>query len=536
MSDNRREKIPFYPYVFLILAFAMLLAAGGFYINYPEQLNAVYCLLGTCLVFAIAAIIGRPSIIKELFFNKKTVLWVNDIILVLLVIGIGVLLSHIAFRHNFRFDLTKNKNYSLSELTIKTIRELDKKVTIYGFFSKGSLIDVYMTDLFNEYKRHNEKLSWMIVDPQIDPVTTKRLNVTAMNTIVVECEANRQNILPSDLFIRSAEPTANELNTTPLFTGEQVITSAINNVIHGDKTVICVITGHEEPSIYKYGQSDIGGLNQLLTSENLEVVEKSLLNDDIDPRANVVLVISPKIDYMPPEIEKLKRYVENKKGNIIFAFDPSPNLKNLNDFVFKEYAVSTNYDIVVDPRGISQKYWTLCPVLTKHDISAPLINKNLIGLMFHCCSLTKEARPDVNHTVLMKSIDYSWAKRGLESAKYIDVQLNKSVDAMGPFDLAVIAQKTNTASGSKAIIIGDADFITNGMISYSGNRDLIINAINWLAGNHKLLSIRPRTLEIPRIMFSGNDSSKIFTLCVIAVPLFIILIGGMVFLYRRRVR
>jgi len=320
MSDKRREKIPFYPYVFLILSFALLLTAGGFYINYPEQLNAVYCLLGICLIFGISAIICRPSIFKEIFLNKKTVLWVNDIILVLLVVGIGVLLSHIAFRRNYRFDFTKNKNYSLSDLTVKTVRELDKKVTVYGFFSKGSLIEVYMTDLFNEYKRHSEKLEWVIVDPQRDPITTKRLNVTAMNTIVVECESNRQNVLPSDLFINSTDPTNNEKRSTPLFTGEQAITSAIHNVIHGEKTVICVITGHEEPSIYKYGQSDIGGLNQLLTSENLEVVEKSLVNDEIDPRANVVLVMTPKIDYSPSEIEKLKRYVESKKRKYDFCF------------------------------------------------------------------------------------------------------------------------------------------------------------------------------------------------------------------------
>ena len=535
MSDKRKEKIPFYPYVLLILSFALLLTACGFYINYPEQLNAVYYILGICLIFAVSAFVSRPSIFKEIFLNKKTVLWVNDIVLVLLVIGIGVLLSHIAFRRNYRFDYTKNKNYSLSELTIKTIRELDKKVTIYGFFSKGSLIDLYMTDLFKEYKRHSEKLEWAIIDPQRDPVTTSRLKVTDMNSIVVECEANRQNVLPSDLF-RNPELSEQQMNTTPLFTGEQAITSAINNVIHGDKTVVCFITGHEEPSIYKFGQSDIGGLNQLLTSENLEVVEKNLLKEDIDPRANVVVVMSPKKDYMEPELEKLKRYVENKKGNMIFAFDPNPNIKNLNDFVFKEYAVSTNYDIVVDPRGVSQQYWTVIPELSKHDINKPLLNKNLIGIMFHCCSLTKEARPDINHTVLMKTVDFSWAKRGLEKANNIDVKLDKSTDVMGPFDLAVISQKTNTASGSKAIIVGDADFITNGLISYSGNRDLIINSINWLAGNHKLLAIRPRTLEIPRIIFDKNDSSKIFTLCVFGVPLFIIMIGGIVFFYRRRVK
>ena len=36
-------------------------------------------------VFAIIALVSRPCIFKEVFFNKKTVLWVNDIILILLV-------------------------------------------------------------------------------------------------------------------------------------------------------------------------------------------------------------------------------------------------------------------------------------------------------------------------------------------------------------------------------------------------------------------------------------------------------------------
>ncbi len=535
MSDKRREIIPFYPYVFLILSLVMLLVAGGYYINYPEQIKAVYYILGTGFVFAIIAFCSRPPIFKEVFFNKKTVLWVNDIILVLLVIGIGVLLSHIAFRRNYRFDTTKNKTFSLSDLTIKTVRGLDKNVTIYGFFTKNSIVENYMTDLFKEYKRHSEKLNWTIVDPQRDPVTTRRLMVTALNTVVVECESNRQNILAEDLFMQSMDPTKGTMNSAPKFTGEQAITSAINNVINSNKTVVCFISGHEEPSINRYGQYDVGGLNQLLTSENIEVIDQSLLTGDIDERTNVVLVVSPKKDYMPVELDKLKNYIEKKKGNIIFAFDPNPSLKSLTSFVFKEYAVMPNYDIVVDPRGISQKYWTVSPDLMFHEITRPLQEKKLIGLLFHCCSLTKENRADVNHTVLMKTINYSWAKRGLEKAKYIDVQMDKSNDVMGPFDLGIIAKRTDTASGSTAIIFGDADFICNESIGYSGNRDLIINSINWLAGNNKLLAILPRTLEIPRITFSGNDSSKIFTLCVIGVPLLIIIMGGIVYLYRRRV-
>ena len=107
---------------------------------------------------------------------------------------------------------------------------------------------------------------------------------------------------------------------------------------------------------------------------------------------------------------------------------------------------------------------------------------------------------------------------------------------MGPLDIGIIAEKTSVASGSKALILGDSDFMGNTYISASGNRDLIINSINWLAGNTKMISIRPRIMEMPRIQFEAEDSNKIFTVCVFGVPFLIVFLGIAVFLYRRRVR
>lgn len=534
MSDKRRIKIPFYPYVLLLISLTFLVTSGVYFLNFPSQTNVIYTILGIGVGLGIIAFICRPCMFKELLGTRKTALWLNDIILVLIIIAIGVLLSHIAFRRNFRYDFTRNKIFSLSELTIKTIKELDKDVKIYGFFPKNSNEEGVMLDLFKEYKRLNDKLTWVMIDPQIDPVTSQQMKVVVMGTVIVECGANRQTILPEDLFF---VPNRNiGINETPKFTGEQAITSAIANVLTGQKRVISVITGHEEPSINGFKANDIAALNQLLTQENFEVVENSLITGEIDERASVVVIVSPKSDFLDSEISKLRSYVEIKKGNLIFAFDPTPNLKKLYDFIFKEYSVSVNYDIVVDVRGIARNYWTVCPVLANHDITNPLTKKNLLSLMFHCCSLTRETNTDVKHTPLLTSIENSWAKRGLETKTEIRVERDKSIDALGPLDLGIIAEKTNTASGSKAIIIGDADFIGNTLIQASGNRDLIINAINWLAGNNKMLSIRPRTMEMPRIEFAAEDSNKIFSVCVLATPLFIILFGVVVFMSRRRVK
>ncbi len=535
MSDSRREKIPFYPFVILLFAIAIIVIAGGYYVSFPSETKITLSILVTGIVLAIIAFVCRPKMFKEIFVSKKTALWINDIIFILMIIGIGVLLAHIGFRRNFRYDVTKNKMFSLSELTIKIVRELDKEVKIYGFFPKDSSEENLMLDLFKQYKRHSDKLSYVMIDPQRDPITAQKLKVTSMFSVVVECEANKQIIPPNDLFYSPNPYTRHDDKDMPKFLGEQAITSAISNVLHNEKTVISFITGHEESSIKGFQANDIAGLNQLLISENFDIVENSLVLGEIDDRAKVVLVVAPKKDFLEEELAKLKKYIESKKGNIIFALDPNPNLKKLTDFIFKEYAVSTNYDYLIDPQGILNNYWSVAPLLANHEITKPMISKNLYCLMFQCCSLTRESRSDVKHTVLLKTIDRAYSKRDITSGKEIDLRFDKNHDLMGPFDLGIIAQKTNTASGSQALILSDSDFMGNRLLGIGGNRDLVLNMIHYFAGNQKMLSIRPRTLELPRIQFKASDSVQIFILCVIGFPLMIIFIGGLVYFTRRRV-
>lgn len=534
MSDKRKIQIPFYPYLLLLIGLVFVVISGLYYLNYPSQQSVSLSLLGSGIVLSIVAFICRPALLKEIFANKKTFLWANDVILILVIVAIGVLVSHIAFRHNFRYDFTRNKIFSLSELTIKTVRELDKEVKITAFFPKGSNEEGIMLDLFKEYKRHNDKLVWTMIDPMVDPVTAQRMNITVMGTVVVECGKNEQKVLPEDLFF--IPNNAMSINDTPKFTGEQALTSAIANVLSNQKRVVSFITGHEEASISGRQSRDLAALSNLLNNENFEVVENSLITGDIDERANVTMVVGPKKDFLESEIEKLKNYVENKKGHIIFAFDPNPDLKNLYDFIFKEYGVTVNHDIVVDPRGVSQNYWTVAPELAEHEITAPIISKKLIGLMFHVCSINAEKRTDLKQTELFGTIRGAWAKRNLSEDRQLVVAFEKEYDAEGPFCIGIIGERTDVASGSKAIIIGDADMFGNTYLQVSGNRDLVINSINWLAGNNKMLSIRPRILELPKILFNEGDSTKIFTLCVFGAPCLILLLGLIVFLYRRRVR
>jgi hypothetical protein len=42
------------------------------------------------------------------------------------------------------------------------------------------------------------------------------------------------------------------------------------------------------------------------------------------------------------------------------------------------------------------------------------------------------------------------------------------------------------------VAIGDSDFAANSVLGIQGNRDLFLNALNWVAQNENLIAIRPR--------------------------------------------
>lgn len=533
MTDKRRIQIPVFPYILLILSLATLIGAGLIFVNFPSQAAVAWGTLAAGVVIGIVAFGSRPAMASELFASRKTLLWVNDIVLILLIIGIGVVLSHIGFRRNFRYDFTHNQMFSLSDMTIKAVRGLEKDVRVTAFFPKGATEEAMIEDLLQEYKRHSDKFSYTLIDPMRDPVTTRAMNITALGTVVVQSEANRQDIFSSDLF--DVPNQYSPPDSKPRFTGEQAITSAIFNVTSGVKRMVNFVKGHGESSISGFQPRDVAGVNELLVRENFDVIETSLLEGDIDARTSVLAIVSPQQDFLDSEIEKLRSFVKNQKGNLIVALDPGRTLEKLEKFLLSEFGIMANNDIVVDPRGIGRNYWTVAPVLENHAIVQPIKDKNMLGLMFHCRSLTVENKDGIKVETFMKSIENSWAKRNVSSEGQIEIGFEEGRDVRGPLNLGVAAEVTSVASGSKILIFGDSDFFSNAYIGSLANRDLFINGVNWMVGQHQMISIRPRVLEMPRIAFDEKDAGKIFSLCVFGAPALVIMLGIVVYLVRRRV-
>jgi ABC-type uncharacterized transport system involved in gliding motility auxiliary subunit len=71
---------------------------------------------------------------------------------------------------------------------------------------------------------------------------------------------------------------------------------------------------------------------------------------------------------------------------------------------------------------------------------------------------------------------------------------------------------------TRLAVIGDSDFAANAYLGIQGNKDLFVNAVNWLAQQENLISIRPKDASDRRVTLTAGQHSGIFWLSLLLLP------------------
>jgi ABC-type uncharacterized transport system involved in gliding motility auxiliary subunit len=147
---------------------------------------------------------------------------------------------------------------------------------------------------------------------------------------------------------------------------------------------------------------------------------------------------------------------------------------------------------------------------------------------------------------LVETSPRSWAESDIQqlmTSGQVGLETDKG-DIAGPVSIAaavsapVDAPADNAAPEgpkpeSRVVVFGDSDFASNRWLGTSGNRDLFLNAVNWLAQQENLISIRAKDPEDRRITMSADTDRRIFWLTVLIIP-GLILLAGVQAWWRRR--
>ncbi len=438
---------------------------------------------------------------------------------VVVVFAIITVANVLANRYNKSYDSTSNKRYSLSEQTAKIVKGLKQDATITYFDDPGRFPAA--KDQLDQYANLSPKVKVSYVDSMKNPQLVRANNVKNPGTAIVQIGDKKQE--------------AKSLT-------EEGITGAFIRDLKDKTRTICFVTGSGERRIDDSEPSGNSQLKELLSKDEYEAKSISLLEKaEVPAECTVVVVAGPTSDYLQPEVEALKKYVENG-GRALFMLDPPLKIGRSeiadNDAlaaVLAGWGVTLQKDLILDLNPIGQ-LMGLGPqvALVRSYASQPIVN-DLQGTatgfpLARSMNVKSEGKSSVDK--LFDSSDSSLATTKLNSP---DIDPNDPKNKKGPLTIAA-AGTFNTGkenSQGRFVVVGSATWASNSFLRWQGNRDLALNMMNWLASDEDLISIRPKAPEDRKVTMTRAQMSIVRVTSQFVIPLIVIFAGVSVW-WRRR--
>jgi ABC-type uncharacterized transport system involved in gliding motility auxiliary subunit len=258
----------------------------------------------------------------------------------------------------------------------------------------------------------------------------------------------------------------------------------------------------------------------------------------------VVVVAGPDQPLLPEELRALERYVEDG-GALLVMVDPGAPAALLRQL--EGWGVETGDDVVVD---LMQGLFGRAATPFAREYAAHPITESLREVTMFQVARSVRARPDAggDFVEIVKTSPDSWGETNLELF-YQESRADYGPDDLrGPVSLALAGapalgadggaasegEETAAGPGARLVVFGDSDFATNQLIDAYRNRDLFVNAVNWLLGDVEAIAIRPQRSRASRLQLSTEQLSDIRYLSLFVLPEAIAVVGVFAWWARRR--
>jgi ABC-type uncharacterized transport system involved in gliding motility auxiliary subunit len=441
-------------------------------------------------------------------------------IYILVILAVIVVANFLANRYNKSYDATANKRYSLSDQTKKVVGDLKQDVTIQ-YFDRSTGMGA-AKDLLDRYASLSPKLKIQYVDLLKNPTLARASNVSREGEAIVLAGTRREDAKTFD---------------------EEGVTGALIRALKGGERQVCVVTGHGEHRLDDSSQGEgFSGFQTVVEKNNYKVQPINLLQKaEVPADCTVLVVAGPSGDYIQTEVDAIKKYVEGG-GRALFLLDPPLKLgrrqvgdnQALSDLL-ESWGVTADKDLLLDESAASQLLGggPEAPVIMQYD-SHPIVNDltNISTAFPLSRSLETKNTDKTTISKLFSTSADSFATNNLSSS---EIRIDPSKDKHGPFTLAV-AGTYNTgkpAGQGRFVVVGNSAWAANQALGFSGNRNLLLNTINWLSSDEDLIAIRPVAQEDRRITLTRAQFRMVQTTSQFFLPLIVIVGGVMVWLRRR---
>ena len=461
--------------------------------------------------------------------SRQTRYGANAVIYSLAFLLLLIAVNYLAATHNRSFDLTEQKVFSLSPQSINAVKDLKKPLKLYGFVEGGH--SVAAEALYKEYQYASPLVSVELVDPNKHPELAERFKVTTMNTTHLQYGGDAGD------------------GTNVADMSEGALTNGVLKLTTSSAKTACFTTGEGEGDLDD-AQQPPGGLNEFqkgLEGENYTVKKVNLVTETGVPADCTLLVVAgPMRPLVPHVIDAINEFLNND-GRVLAMLRPERPDKSVDETalikLLHDWGVTGGNNIVVDQvvRLFAGPALGLNPTVNTYGPHPITIGftKQTVFPMARTVDAADPPAPGLDAVGIAKTSDTSWAETDLHALFLKQAaEFNAGVDKKGPVNVAVavtanLDQLKRGKGAARLVVFGTTDLADNQYIDNFFNRDLLMNSVDWLAGQSNAITIRPKTLRASRFNLTEGEFDLVFVLSVLLIPELLLLIGLAVWWERR---
>jgi ABC-type uncharacterized transport system involved in gliding motility auxiliary subunit len=442
----------------------------------------------------------------------------------LLAIALLGMLGFLSTRYHHRFDWSEQKVHTLSDQSRQVLQGLTQDVEVTALASAGDQGPI--RDLLDRYAYETERFRVQYADPNEHPGLLEQLKIEPG-------KLGERGLVRVAIGGESVEVSQID---------EEHVTNAMVKLSRTGEKVVYFVQGHGENAIEGEdgaGRDGYARAAEALRNENYRIAPLSLAQvPNVPDDADVVIVAGGKSRMFDEELASLDRYLA--RGGAVFALvDPRETGSWIEKL--RSWGVDVGDDVIVDhvltlfgrAAGTTPQAGQYAP---DHPITKAFRDAQTDPAWFE---EVRSVRPGSGKelTPIVSTSDSSWGERDLGELYDQRRTEQDDSDLAGPVPVMVAGTPAVTAEEGKPkprlVVAGDTDFASNEFFDAGRNRDLFLNAANWLIGDVEAISVRPNQTRASRFQLTEEQFDRIRTLSWFLLPEVIAILGVFTWWTRR---
>lgn len=482
-----------------------------------------------------------------------------------LVTAILLVLNLLSNEFHLRFDLTDEKQYTLSEATKDILKNLEEPVTVKAYFSEDLPPNVIKArqdfqEMLVEYASLSDGLLlYEFINPNENEANEQDAMSHGIQPVLINVREKDQ-VKQQKAFLGATVALDDRSDVIPLIQPgtamEYVLSTAIKKISVKDKPTVGFLQGHGEPPINELMQLQ----NQLTVLYNVR--EVNLSTEEVGDDINSLIIIRPTDSISYQELSRIDNFLA-RGGNVSIAMNRVVgDLQNASGTSLntgleswlqqKGIVVENNFVVDANCGAVTvqqqQGFFTMqtnvsFPFLPRiSNFADHAITKGLENVLFEFVSSIRFSGDSTKRfTPIVQTSEKS---NSLPAPQFFNIQ-KQWTDADFPLQNLIVGAtvegKLVGEAQSKMVVIADGDFIVTGSPQrprqlQPDNVSLMANSIDWLSDDTGLIALRTKGVTSRPIDELEDTTKTILKYSNFLAPILLVIGYGLIRMQRSKIK